>query len=188
MGLQVIGISTVGTVAVVLVIAGLVPLHRAGGVDEWALDRGLRLTDASRPMVGYYLRTARMLRFVGAVAGLVLPSLAAMAWNGHRDSVSTLSGVAWAYAGYLVGSLYAEVAVVRPSGQRRAASLLPRSLGDYLPAHRLAVLGQRAIGDLRRPAYAAAALGLVASPTVCRWFSHRPFRVRRLHRPEVVGA
>ncbi len=231
-------------------------------------------------MIRYYLRTAKQLRVLGVIGGAVLPSLVALALQGSLHGMSVLWAVPWAYVGYLVGSLYAELALARPAPARRTASLELRSLRDYLPGHNLwvqralagavvvvgtvatavdpapvlwvdgygtprdatvlagvavavavlveilerwivrrpqplsgpdlvaaddairaqslhslcgsglallvllasaqaVVLGQRDVGDLRRPVFAAAALGLLASVITCMSFGHRAWRVRR---------
>jgi hypothetical protein len=250
-------------------------------VEDWAQAHSLVLTAQNRPMICYYLRTATLLRVAGVVAGAVLPTFVVMALDGRRHGLAPFTGVAGAYVGFLVGALYAELALSRPTGRRRAASLAPRTIGDYLPGHHLwgqrllalavaaagavalgldtgspvwvdgrgasgrdavtvavlavavavavealerwvvrrpqplsrpdlvaaddairsqsvhtlcgsglallvllgsaqaAVLGQREIGELRRPAFAAAAGGLLASYVICVWFGNRRWRVRR---------
>jgi hypothetical protein len=143
-----------------LVVAVAVPLavaraHRLvdpGLVVEWAEAHHLGLTPANRPMVSWYLRTARILRTWGAVGGIVLPALFALAWSGHLEVLGydTAGGanpgdVSWIFVGYLIGVLYAEMSLVRPmGGARRSASLVPRNLEDYLPGRVLRT--QRALG------------------------------------------
>ncbi len=113
-------------------------------LEEWAGAHGLELTFRSRPLVVWHLRTARVLRAWGAVAGVFLPTLVELAWSG-RGRILGVSGegmqpgdVGFIFIGYLVGALYAEVALVRPVNRdRTAASLVPRELGNYLPARLL---------------------------------------------------
>lgn len=109
-------------------------------VAEWSGSRGIELTAQNGPMVRSYLRTARILRAWGLVAGVLVPSFLALGWSGHIDvlgvdsSGGTNTGdVGWVFVGYLVGALYAEVALARPvAGGRRSASLVPRRLDDFL--------------------------------------------------------
>lgn len=109
-------------------------------VLEWAGSHGFLLTAQNRPLVSWYLRTARVLRGWGLVGGVLVPSLLALAWSGNVEALGVDSSggfnpgdVAWVFVGYLVGALYAEVALVRPVGRgRRSASLVPRRLDDFL--------------------------------------------------------
>ena len=110
-------------------------------VDEWGTAHGLTLSDRNRPMVHWYLRTARILRAWGVLAGLFLPSLldAAIGTRALQQNQPF-----FAFVGYLVGALYAELSLVRPAaGDRRVATLVPREVNDYLP--RRLVLAQRAL-------------------------------------------
>jgi hypothetical protein len=112
-------------------------------VDEWARAHDLVLTGRNRPMVRWYLHTARVLRTWGAVAGLLLPPLIGSAL-GIRALQDLISGPL-VFVGYLAGALYAELALVRPvTGGRRMAALVPRELDDYLP--RRLLMAQRALG------------------------------------------
>ena len=148
--------------AVVVVVVALAPPRRRR-LDEWAEAHGLVLTAVNRPMVRYYLRTARLLRSLGVLAGAVLPTLAVRAWGGDQGT-GVPWGIVWAYVGYLVAALYAELTVVRPAPARRLASLAPRRLEDYLPApHRW--VQWSAAGAVVVGALAAAAL----DPAPTRW-------------------
>jgi hypothetical protein len=141
---------------VVVVPVALVRAHAAIGDDllaEWARARGLQLTPESRPIVARYLRRARVLRTWGAVAGILLPSLIELAWDGRvvvlgfgtDGSSAPLAGPMEAYVGYLLGALCAELSLARPRDPaRRTASLVPRELDDYLP--RRLLRAQRALG------------------------------------------
>ncbi len=98
-------------------------------LQEWAQAHALDVTSGNRPMVRWYLRTARLLRTWGALAGLFLPALAAAAF-GSFEKVPPV----WVFVGYLLGALYAELSLFRPLPDgRRAASLVPRALAAYLP-------------------------------------------------------
>jgi hypothetical protein len=142
-------------VAVVVSTVAVARSHRAVGDDfltEWARAHALDLTPENRPLVGWYLRTAGVLRTWGAIGGVVVPAALALAWSGHFEilGIDTDGGInpgdiGWIFVGYLVGALYAEVSLARPvDPARRSASLAPRRLDDYLP-HRL-VWAQRLLG------------------------------------------
>jgi hypothetical protein len=107
---------------------------------EWARERGLALNIENTPMVAWYLRNTRVLRLAGVFAGFVLPPLVGMAIGRFRGSETFI----WAYVGYLLGALYAELSLVRPPG--RTATLDPRRLVDYLSGW--VVNLQRALGGV----------------------------------------
>ena len=131
----------VGFAVAVLAIV-LLQRPAASAVDHWAEAHGLDLTPANRPMVTWYLVTARRLRRCGAVAGFLLPTPLSAALTGHSASGSTFF---WAVVGYLAGAVWAEVALRRPLPPGPSqASLVPRDLRDYLPPGLR--WGQRAIG------------------------------------------
>ena len=105
-------------------------------VEEWARAHGLTLSTNNRAMVQWYLRTARILRAWGVLAGLLLPELVDAAFG---VEVFGQAQPLFAFFGYLVGALYAELALVRRADtERRVAALVPREVDDYLP-HRLIV-------------------------------------------------
>jgi hypothetical protein len=95
--------------------------------ERWAASRGLTLTAENRSAVVNYLHDAGLLRGLGVVAGLVLPSLWSWALGVTQTVVPPWT---WAFLGYLVGALYAEISLRRPRGTR--ASATPRRLRDYL--------------------------------------------------------
>jgi hypothetical protein len=120
---------------------------------HWAQARGFELTPDNRPVVARYLRRARLLPTLGALAGVLLPTLVQLVWHGelvilgfHSDgSGAPYAGPFEAYIGYLLGALCAEVSLARPRDPgRRSASLVPRDLEGYLP--RRLLLAQRALG------------------------------------------
>ena len=147
-------------VALVLFVVSLARRSGNDVVAEWASSRGLVLTPANRPMVAWYLENARSLRWLGAIGGIVLPPLVALALGFRIKGVPT--GWVWVFAGYLVGALYAEAALVRPARAAcaRAAALLTRDLRDYLPGRRL--WAQRGLGVVG--VVVAVAAALVAYP------------------------
>jgi hypothetical protein len=120
---------------------------------RWAQARGLELTPDNRPVVVRYLRRARWLPVVGALVAVLLPTVVELVLHGelvilgfHSDgSGAPYAGPIEAYIGYLLGALCAELSLARPMGAtRRAASLTPRELTDYLP--RRLLRAQRLLG------------------------------------------
>jgi hypothetical protein len=120
---------------------------------HWADARGFDLTPENRPVVARYLRRARLLPTLGALAGVLLPTLVQMVLHGelvvlgfHSDgSGAPYAGPFEIYIGYLLGALCAEVSLARPRDPaRRSASLVPRDLDGYLP--RRLLLAQRTLG------------------------------------------
>lgn len=200
-----------GPLLVVLIVLGAVLVagrgDRTDRVADWAASRGLELTAENQPMVAWYLRNARSLRTLGAMGGVVLPPLFAAALGLDVGEVP-VSWV-WVFAGYLVGSLYAEARLVRPPTASRSASLVTRRLGDYLPAGRLRL--QRALGvsgivlavlaatvpgpggpfTSQPPVAPAVAAALAAAPLAAllealqRWVVRRP---QPLNRSDLVAA
>jgi uncharacterized integral membrane protein len=170
---------------------------------EWADAHGLTLTPRNRPMVRWYLINARVLRTLGVLAGLFLAPLAYSALGLDIGS----GGWLWAFVGYLVGALYAELALTRPPAKVRTASLVPRELSDYLPSK--LIWAQRTFGGLtpmlcgvalavdyqpadQAPPQAsvivvavAAPLGALALEAVERWLVQRP---QPLAHPELLAA
>lgn len=188
---------TLFTVVFPLLIAGIFLSRAYAEVDEgfvhtWANAHGLTLTTANRPLVWWYLRNARVLRTWGVLAGVMLPPLASIAFGRAEQGVSTTW---WClFGGHLAGTLFAEVALRRPSPSgTRIATLERREVRQYLPARlrfaplaitavsTLVVVAGFATGDLtastRSTAYftvgaAAAVTGLLA--WCQRWIVTRP--------------
>ena len=134
-------------------------------VRQWARAHGLELTPDNRPMVAWYLLTARVLRTWGVLGGLFLPPLVGAALGGGESP-----NLVWAFMGYLVGAIYAELSLVRPVADgRRSASLVPRELADYLP--RRLLWAQRGLGALA----VVAGIAAVAVPYGQRspWFERQ---------------
>jgi len=159
-----------------MLLLAVVVLRRAyvatttAGLREWAEVHGLELTAPSRPMVTWYLRTARVLRAWGAVAGLLLPTLIEGALGGPlrvlgfgSDGSGSPGAVVFILLGYLVGAFYAEIALRRRGGKAmRSASLVPRDIEDYLPSQVLWL--QRGLG-----AAALVGAGLMGLVSVFEW-------------------
>jgi hypothetical protein len=147
-------------VAVAVLARAYAPVTGAA-LAEWSRAHGLRLTADNRDLVRRHLRSARILRTWGGLAGVALPALVELAWHGRvtllglgADGDHNPGGIGWVFAGYLAGALLAELRLARPAGgARRAAALVPRELPDYLA--RGVVWAQRGLA-------AVAALGLVA--------------------------
>ena len=97
---------------------------------SWARGHDLTLTDETRPIVTIYLRNSRHLRQLGAVGALFIAA-AVTAGTGVDLHVP---GMVWILCGYVIGSLWAELALAHvPSSGARSASLETRRLRDYLP-------------------------------------------------------
>lgn len=132
-------------ICLTVVLLALLRANRAvddNFVDVWAQAHALTLTPENRPMVSWYLRTARLLRTWGGLGGLFLPPLALAALGFDAGGVFPM----WIFLGYLAGALYAELSLVRPIQGDRTASLVPRDLADYLP--RRLLIAQRGLGLL----------------------------------------
>ena len=113
---------------VVLLLFGLRRTTRTEEAEEWAAAHGVTLTQETRELVDRYLYRSRKFKLTGAVIGIVLPL------------GSGLPG-AEMIAGYLAGALLAEAKQPRLTpGEHPTASLVPRSLDDYLPSFVIPVL------------------------------------------------
>jgi hypothetical protein len=102
-------------------------------VVAWARGYDLQLTERNQAMVTYYVRLAITLRVIGGVGGLVLGAL-----FDDATGLDTSSGAGfwiWILLGWLLGSSWAEYRLTRPLPTEHTASLTPREVQDYLPAH-----------------------------------------------------
>lgn len=113
------------------------PVNRAR-VAKLARRQSLPITVANGPIVIGYLATTRRWRGTGmlltVLGGLLHAGLTRSSFDG---------GVPALFTGWFVGAVIAEwrVSVHTSGAGRRQASLVPRRLSDYLPAHaRFAVL------------------------------------------------
>jgi hypothetical protein len=158
-------------VLAVVIPLGLVRAYRRDDrfIERWMRERGL--AESSRPMVERYLRSARIARTWGGVAGAILPTVVELVLHGRvtvlgfgTDGNSAPLAFGAIFAGYLAGVLAAELAFARPaSGQ---ASLVPRELSQYLP--RWTLLAQRTLtGAATVGAVAAGAPAFAAAVLVC---------------------
>src|SRR5690606_8618716 len=94
----------------------------------WAARRGVALTERSAPFVDAYLRNATSLRVV-CVGGALAVSWAFTEATGVDLSAAWLVII---LAGYLVGSVWAELALARvPATTTRVASLEVREVRRY---------------------------------------------------------
>lgn len=97
-------------------------------VERWAQDSGLRLTSDNRAYVASYLRRTRAFRLFGGLFGLFLPWFVLQSSLPRPFDFSLFR----AMLGYLLGALVAELTFKRPQGELPSASLVPRSVSDYL--------------------------------------------------------
>lgn len=131
------------------VLIALAVASRGFQVDEahvtrWANSANVALTNESRPVVRRYLAWSRRCRTSGGLAGFLAPVITSAA-IGKPDDPGPWA-VALMIVGYMLGALLAEVVINRPGRGRGTALLVPRRLGDYLPAYVLVL--QRGLGIL----------------------------------------
>jgi hypothetical protein len=104
--------------------------HRQS-VERWAQDSGLRLSPDNRAYVSSYLRRTRVFRLSGGLLGLLLPWIWIVAYGSPPPKPFDFA-LFDALLGYLLGAVVAELSFTRPQGQFPSASLVPRSVSDYL--------------------------------------------------------
>ena len=111
-------------------------------LQRWAGAYGIELTERNRAMVQTCLRRTRRIRTLGALAGVFFSVIYVTI---TENSTSFLgNGLFLAVVGYLMGTVVAEAVVPRPHrGATRMATLVPRTLHDYLP--RYAIVALRAL-------------------------------------------
>lgn len=100
-------------------------------VVSWARAYRVTITSANRPSIVWFVRASITLRVLGAVSGLILGS-----FFDHALVLRTSTGFGfwvWILLGWVAGALWAESRVL-PRSVAPAASLVPRRVGDYLPA------------------------------------------------------
>ncbi len=103
-------------------------LDQRQSVERWAQESGLQLTADNRALVASYLRRTRAFRLVGGLLGLFLPWIVVQSALPKPFDFSLFR----ALLGYLLGALVAELSFNRPQGEYPSASLVPRSVSDYL--------------------------------------------------------
>lgn len=148
-----------------LVAVWLASLRPRGRARTWAEAHGVMVTDANRRFVEAYVTEGHRLRLICGFGGAV--ALAALS-RGVGVTVP-VSGWVWLMGGYLVGVVWSEAWLTRlPEGTRRAASLTPRRIRDYL-------LGRLLVAQIVVP---VVALGLATwaavgspSPPAEGWYS-----------------
>jgi len=122
-------------------------------VARWANSANVALTNESRPVVRRYLAWSRRCRTAGGLAGFLAPVITS-AVIGKPDDPGPWA-VALMVVGYLLGALLAEVVINRPERGKGTALLVPRRLGDYLPAYVLVLQrGLAILSVLMVPVYA----------------------------------
>jgi hypothetical protein len=110
-------------------------------LERWSHVYGVSLTEGSRPIAATYLRRTKRIRTVGALAGLVASVLYVTLTDGGQSNSFVGNGLFLAVVGYLLGTVVAEALVPRPTrADIRTASLVPRTLRDYLPGYAVAAL------------------------------------------------
>ena len=140
---------------VVPVLIALAVASRGFRVDEayvarWASSAGLELTDTTRPEVRRHLTWRRRARTVGGLVGFLAPLIyARIAEAALGREVITESDVGgWSlllmFAGYLLGSVVAELVINRPRGQQGPTMRGSRRVGEYLSQYLLVI--QRSLG------------------------------------------
>jgi hypothetical protein len=140
------------------VLIALAVASRGFRVDEdyvtrWANSANVSLTSESRPVVWRYLAWSRRCRTAGGLVGFLAPVFTS-AVIGKPDDPGPWA-VALMVVGYLLGALVAELVVNRPAPGKGTALLVPRRLGDYLPAYALVLQrGLAILAVLMVPVYA----------------------------------
>ncbi len=104
--------------------------HHDRGAERWARVSGLQLTPLNRALVASYVGRTRRFRLVGGFSGLFFPLLSI--FTGGPLPKPFDFGLFDALLGYLLGAVIAEVSFRRPRGELPSASLVPRSVTDYL--------------------------------------------------------
>ena len=157
--------------AMAAVLAARRPLEPAE-LAAWASGHGLEgVADRRLEPAARYLGRSRLCRTVGGAVPFVAGTVAPALWAATRGLPAPwplgLFGTRSWLAGYLAGVLVAEYRWARPrTGVVRSAALVPRRLGDYLPA--------RVVAGMRLAALATVALvpllawGPLAAPVPVR--------------------
>ena len=112
-----------------LVVLAVVMLRPASAraIGRWADAHEVTVTPRTEPLVARYLTRARRWRAAGALAGVILPAVTAIAGSPRPGFWQAV------LIGYLAGAALAELTRPDPAGATRAAALVPRRLDDYVP-------------------------------------------------------
>ena len=159
------------------VIVVLAVLHGFRLPDEyvirWSKAHGIEITDENWPTIHRYLRRGRRIRTVGALAGYLTYSIWTMATPNNQIGWNWLTAT---FGGYLLGAAAAEVWAFRPEpGARRAASLSPRRITDYVPRYSIVTLRLTTI-----------AIVLLAATWSIIPLGFIPRGIRHPHRPDLA--
>lgn len=136
---------------VLLVPIVLAVVSRGFRVDEeyvarWASSAGIELTEATAPAVHRYLKWSRRLRTAGGLIGFLAPVIYVQVAYGFEAADPDAGG--WSlllmFAGYLLGSVVAELVINRPGGQQGPTMRGSRRVGEYLSRYLLVI--QRSLG------------------------------------------
>jgi hypothetical protein len=123
-------------------------------LNRWTSAYGIELTESNRLLIVTYLRRTKRIRTAGALAGLLF----SVVWMTITENSNSFlgNGLYLAVVGYLLGTILAETAVPRPArGSTRMASLIPRTLRDYLPGYaNVMIRGLPALSVSLIPVYA----------------------------------
>jgi hypothetical protein len=119
-------------------------------VATWASSAGLELTGATQPVVRRHLTWSRRARTVGGLVGFLAPviyvGVAEAALGRELITESDVGG--WSlvlmFAGYLLGSVVAELLINRPGQHQGPTMPGSRRVGEYLSQYLLVI--QRSLG------------------------------------------
>lgn len=106
-------------------------------IESWAAAYEVVISEGNADFVAAAVHEGHRLRLVCGIGGFV----AALALAAGFGLDLKVTGWTWLLTGYLVGVVWSAVWSTRlPTGTKRAASLIPRRLADYLP--RYLIVGQ----------------------------------------------
>jgi hypothetical protein len=110
----------------------------------WAQNMHLELTPRNEVIVRTYIARTRLLRFTGALLGVLAPRIYQESFGGPLP-VPLDFALFDALLGYLLGAVTAELTIKRPKADEPRASLMPRELSDYAPARFITALRMSAL-------------------------------------------
>ena len=132
-----LGIFELVVIGTLLIILGLVAKAAWSGGGRWnptvwAKEMDLKLTPRNEEVVRTYIARTRLLRFTGALLGVLAPTTY-QAFVGSPPPLPVDFVLFDALLGYLLGAVIAELTIKRPKADEPSASLIPRELSDYVP-------------------------------------------------------